>query len=133
MKADMGPGPFDANFRATILQSFGFYFFAGLSNGTELGHEIYQLFAYEKSAMEVNGAELWKAPYTFLRQKAKANTWDLLLIVLGGNIKLANGAVLELQNGFIMAFTNLPEQDQTDILNGWKDYSLDNNYSQSIV
>ena len=65
MTACMGPGWFDVNFCA-ILQSYGFYFFAGLPNGTKLGQEIDQLFVYVKIAMKVNQEELWKSHYTFL-------------------------------------------------------------------
>ena len=53
MKADMDPAGFDLNFR-TISRSYGFYFFAGLPNGTELDQEMDQLFAYAKTPMEVN-------------------------------------------------------------------------------
>ena len=63
-----------------------------------------QLFAYTKTAMEVNRQELWKARYKVLQQKAKTHTCDLPWIVFGGKIKLANGAVLVLQKAFNMAF-----------------------------
>ena len=104
MKADMGPGRFDVNFRA-ISRSYGFYFFAGLPNGTELGQEMDQLFAYVKTVMEVNREDLWKARYAILRQKARTHTRVLPWIVFGGKVKLANGTVLELRNAFNQAFT----------------------------
>ena len=59
MKADSGPGHDNDEFKA-IARSYGFYFFPGLLNGTELGQEMDQLFALLKSIMEENRDTLYK-------------------------------------------------------------------------
>ena len=59
MKADRGPGRLNGRFWE-IARSYGFYFFPGLPNGTELGQEMDQLFAFLKSIIEENRKELYK-------------------------------------------------------------------------
>ena len=59
MKADSGPGRLNTRFWE-IACSYGFYFFPGLPNGTELGQEMDQLFAFLKSIIEENRKELYK-------------------------------------------------------------------------
>ena len=59
MKVDSGPGRLNKQFWE-IARSYGFYFFPGLPNGTELGQEMDQLFAFLKSIIEENRKELYK-------------------------------------------------------------------------
>ena len=59
MKADSGPGRLNEAFLVTA-RSYGFYFFPGLPNGTELGQEMDQVFALLKSIIEENRRILYK-------------------------------------------------------------------------
>ena len=60
MKANSGPGRFNAFFLGNSLCLYGFCFFPGLPNGTELGQEMDQLFAFLQSIIEENRKELYK-------------------------------------------------------------------------
>ena len=103
LKADSGPGRFCEEFR-TISRSYGFYFYPGLPNGTELGQEMDQLFSYCKTLMEANRHTLWKGRVKYLYGKAQTTTWDLPLIVFGGKYVFENGDVVELPNAFAESF-----------------------------
>ena len=59
MKVDSGPGRLNEAFLVTA-RSYGFYFFPGLPNGTELGQEMDQVFALLKSIIEENRRALDK-------------------------------------------------------------------------
>ena len=59
IKADSGPGRLNERFLQSARDR-GFYFFPGLPNGTELGQEMDQLFAYLKSIIEENRRQLYK-------------------------------------------------------------------------
>ena len=58
-KVDSGPGCLNEAFLVTA-QSFGFYFFPGLPNGSELGQEMDQGFALLKPIVEENWQVLYK-------------------------------------------------------------------------
>ena len=104
MKADSGPGRFSEEFR-TISRSYGFYFYPGLPNGTELGQEMDQLFSYCKSVMEENRHTLWQGRVKYQYRKAQTTTWDLPLIVFGGKYEFENGEITQLRNAFAESFS----------------------------
>lgn len=52
-KSDSGPGRFGVEFNAQARLD-GFYHFPGTPNGTEVGQEMDQLFAYLKSLIYSN-------------------------------------------------------------------------------
>ena len=60
MKANSGPGRLNALFLGNSFCLYGFYFFPGLPNGTELRQEMDQLFAFLQSIIEENRKELYK-------------------------------------------------------------------------
>ena len=75
MKADSESGRLNSRFWK-IAQSYGFYFFSGLPNGTELGQEMDQLFLFLKSIIEENRKELYKRLFRQLEGRIPDNNED---------------------------------------------------------
>ena len=104
IKIDSGPGRFYPELQQR-LRARGFYMFPGVPNGTEVGQEMDQLYAYVKLLCYRNREELIKARIAVnVDDTSPLGIADVGWLIFGGEVTLPDGSKIELEEAFDMAF-----------------------------
>ena len=79
--------------------------FIGVTNGTEVGKEMDQLYSYAKTLYYRNRDTLYQARASIYRQNTSPlSLADVGLLIFGGNVPLSYRTTIELVNAFDLAF-----------------------------
>ena len=104
IKIDSGPGRMYPELQRR-LRARGFCVFPGVPNGTEVGQEMDQLYAYLKTLCYRNRETLIKARTEANRDDTSAlGLADVGWLIFGGKVSLANGMSVDLLPSFDAAF-----------------------------
>ena len=104
-KADSGPGRMNPSMLLADLRARGVSLYPGLPNGTEVGQECDQMFAYFKGLVYKNREDLYSARFRVEGDKASLSWNDIGLCVFGGTATLVDGSEIVLEKAFELAFT----------------------------
>lgn len=108
-KSDTGPGRMDADFLSEHRIE-GFCHFPSLPNGTEIGAEMDQLFAYFKTIIYDNMEKIWLKKCQVEGPNASITDEDLVCCVFGLDVYFKNGDVL---SGLVNAFSEALSREKT--------------------
>lgn len=103
LKLDSGPGRFNVDM-LTDLRARGFYVFPGVPNGTEVGQEMDQVYAYAKHLNYKNRDALYKARVKAEGSNASLSMSDIGYIIFGSSVPMIDGTELRLCDAFDKAF-----------------------------
>lgn len=103
LKLDSGPGRFNPDLQAR-LRVLGFIVFPGVPNGTEVGQEMDQMYAYAKTLCYKNRDELLRKRLQTDGDGATLTLVDVGHIIFGGDVAFSDGTSLSLLKAFDLAF-----------------------------